>query len=321
MQQALNQAGLELASVTLHMHAVSEALAQQMAAAAQQYGIVLAGKAIGLTMTVDNTDSTVNVNDFGDMYITRSFTLPVHLNPDLATVVRYDEREQEFVFVPTVFEVVDGIMTATFKRPGNSIYTVITADKTFDDIELSSAKQSIQLLAAKQILKGISTTSFAPERVVTRAEFTTMLVRALGLYDSSFTTDKHFQDVPQNRWYYESVMTAATIGLVQGTGNDSFSPSNTITREQVAVMTAQALYWLHKNEVDATDAALIGDAHSEFVDAAAISTWATDAVVQLVSQQLIEGESETIFAPQQAITRAEAADILSKLLKHVGFIN
>ncbi|MGO4494871.1 S-layer homology domain-containing protein [Paenibacillus sp. 2RAB27] len=63
-----------------------------------------------------------------------------------------------------------------------SKYAVLEVSKTYSDVPSSHwASYVIKELAAKQIVEGTSATTFEPERSVTRAEFTTLLVRALKL--------------------------------------------------------------------------------------------------------------------------------------------
>ena len=71
--------------------------------------------------------------------------------------------------------------------------------KKFDDLfKVQWAQEAIRELAARQILKGTSMTTFAPDREITRAEFAAILARTLGLTDHGSGT---FADVSADAWY------------------------------------------------------------------------------------------------------------------------
>src|SRR5690606_2110853 len=111
----------------------------------------------------------------------------------------------------------------------------------FADIQGHWAQADIETLASKFIVYGVSDTEFAPGKEVTRAEFTALLVRALGLSSSAQRTESRFVDVDEHAWYAQVVETAVEAGLAQGKGANHYAPNEEMTRAQVAVMVSSAM--------------------------------------------------------------------------------
>ncbi|SDS11418.1 2',3'-cyclic-nucleotide 2'-phosphodiesterase / 3'-nucleotidase / 5'-nucleotidase [Paenibacillaceae bacterium GAS479] len=178
----------------------------------------------------------------------------------------------------------------------------------FSDIaHLAWAKAAIEELTAKGIIKGMTDGKFAPAEEVTRAQFVTMIVRALGLTNS--TSSASFSDVKSGAWYEDSIAIAVKAGFVKGSGNGKFEPSRDITREEMAIMINNVLKYLDKQQTVDKKAAL-----AKFEDKAKIASYAQDAVAQLVSSGILNGMDEDSFAPKGLATRAQAAVILSRML-------
>ncbi|WP_156456287.1 S-layer homology domain-containing protein [Abyssisolibacter fermentans] len=57
-------------------------------------------------------------------------------------------------------------------------------NKTFKDIQGHWAKEEIEIMVAKHIAKGKVKDNFAPNDIISRAEFTDLIVRVLGLEGS-----------------------------------------------------------------------------------------------------------------------------------------
>jgi uncharacterized protein with FMN-binding domain len=147
--------------------------------------------------------------------------------------------------VLTKFILIDHEWYASILRNGNSTYTVISHDSSFDDIANHWAYHSINTLGQQKIVKGYKG-DFLPDRTVTRAEYATMLIRALGLTSAQSSTDSnqslslHYSDLEQHNWFYNALSTAVAYDLLTGYGNGLLAPNATITREEMAAMTLRA---------------------------------------------------------------------------------
>ncbi|WP_141504484.1 S-layer homology domain-containing protein [Paenibacillus luteus] len=281
-------------------------------------GMELSGVPVEFGITVSDGTKTVPVVSFGSKYVKRTMTAGGELKAKTAVALVFNSATGEFHYVPALFNNAAGKTVATIMSTSNSIYALAVNEKTFADISSHWAKESIELLASKQIVSGVSEASFAPGRTVTRAEFAAMLVRALGLGHGEAVALSTFKDVAETAWYADSVAAAAEHGLVQGFEEGTFRPNATITREQMAVMAANALQF-------AENAGAAGDqaagASVSFKDEQAIHGWALEAVTQVAAAGIMEGKGNGGFVPLALANRAEAATLITRLLQHVQLLN
>jgi hypothetical protein len=196
------------------------------------------------------------------------------------------------------------------KNPAVTACPIRNHGKTFEDIKGEKAQAAIEALASR----GISDTSFEPGRTMTRAEFAAIVVRGLGLAPAGSAV---FTDVAATSWYAASVATAHAYGIVHGTSETTFSPEGTITREQAAVMVAQAAGLCGMNT--ALTAAEIRDLLAQFPDYTSSSAWAREALAFCYQQGILSPEVLYI-EPQEAITRAEIAAMIYRMLQKAAFL-
>ena len=119
------------------------------------------------------------------------------------------------------------VMSVAIRNPG----------VTFGDISGHQNQSAIEALAARGIVTGKTDTAFDPNASMTRAQFTAIVVRALGLTPKAVTK---FSDVNSADWCAGYVGTAYTYGIVNGTSDTVFTPGGTITRQQAAAMITRA---------------------------------------------------------------------------------
>ena len=106
-----------------------------------------------------------------------------------------------------------GITSPFFK------YAVLEYNKTFDDIQNHWAQREIEKLALQQVVDGLTDSKFGPDNQVTRAQFVTLLARALKLTSSGDTTN--FKDVASDAWYHEAVYAAYQAKIIKERGGRS----------------------------------------------------------------------------------------------------
>ncbi|GAB2673148.1 bacterial Ig-like domain-containing protein [Paenibacillus thermoaerophilus] len=316
---ALNQAALEKrlgtdkAELELSIAPVSGAGLAEIEAAAEAEGLALESAPIEFRLTASAGGQSVEVNDFGSTYVSRTLTLNQPVDAARATVALYDPASGEFSFVPSVFGERDGAARVTLKRPGNSIYAVIGYERSFADLSGHWSQSDVELLASKLVVDGMTATAYAPDERVTRAQFAALLVRALGLTESAEAAG--FSDVADSAWYAGAVGAAARFGLIEGFEDGTFRPDASITREQMAAMIARAMAAAGKPGAAGTAGA------DRFADSADISPWAREAVAQAAEAGIVDGVGSGAFAPGDYATRAQAAVMLKRLLAHAEFIN
>ncbi|WP_236286744.1 S-layer homology domain-containing protein [Paenibacillus allorhizoplanae] len=185
-----------------------------------------------------------------------------------------------------------------------SKYAAIEYTKNFKDVpNVHWAKNVITELASRHIVTGTSSTDFEPERQITRAEFTALLVRALHLTDNG---NSNFSDVSVSDWFYPEVSTAVKSGIVEGKSETTFAPEASITREEMVAMLMRAYEKQHNY-------AAVPSVNA-FDDEDAVSPWATTYVRNARALHLIEGREGNLFIPKGVGTRAEASQVIYNFL-------
>lgn len=243
----------------------------------------------------------------------RAFLVDKEVNAS-KTGALYIENGQVYP-VPALFTAAGtGKTIVTISRPGFSTYAVAQHQTAFTDIDSSWAKGHIQLLADKFLLKGTSDSTFSPKNNVTRAEFATLLVRALGLQKPTSATP--FKDVQSSDWYAQSVAIAYEAGLVTGYG-DTFGPNASISRQDLTVMLTRALKLLQVAKPAAS-------APIRYADAEQFSDYAKESIQSVTDAGLMDGvdtDGTIHFLPYEPTTREAVAKVLSSLLKLSKLIN
>jgi pectate disaccharide-lyase len=195
--------------------------------------------------------------------------------------------------------------TVVFTTTHFSQYAIAYVFKTFDDISSYGwAKASIEVMASKGIINGMSDTAFVPGARITRADFTLLLVKSLGL---SAKVDSNFSDVKTTDYYYEAVGTAKALGLAQGQGDNKFNPTQEISRQDMMVITARAMK-AAKKLASSASADL-----SAFADQSDVADYAVSDISAMVKAGLIEGDNNGRINPLGNTTRAEAAVLMYRM--------
>ena len=182
------------------------------------------------------------------------------------------------------------------------------AGTSFPDLTDHWARNSIEYLAEKNIVKGSENGMFFPENNITRAEFVTMLAKISG-DDISGYTNSPFGDVDYDDWFMPYVEWARTNGIVAGIREGVFAPKEKITREQMAFIIVKF--------ADAKGYTLTAKNNEiTFADAEDIRSYSLDAVKRAQVSGIINGTNGK-FYPESYATRAEASQMLYSLMQIV----
>lgn len=285
-----------------------------LVSALNSQGVTAVSPAAEFSATVEIGGVERQIDEYSS-YVTRSFLLPAaSASAADATVVRLDSDSGEIVYVPTKAAVSGSTLHVDFMRKSNSVYVVIAKPATvFSDMTKHWANPEVSSLASKFIVKGSSSTAFAPERKVTRAEFAEFIVRGLGLNGSSASAAR-FSDVGAGGAGAAYIGAAAKANIVQGGTDGLFRPNATITREEMAVMMLRAMSYAGVMPT------VSGSELAPFADRAKVSSWAKDGVVAAVKTGLIKGVTTTQLKPKDNATRAQAAVIVKRFLEFVDLM-
>jgi len=242
-------------------------------------------------------------------HVTIGLEMPRTVEP--AQVAGVTPRGGNLVPVPSRTGFGGSGQTVELKTVSSGLYAVVKGPSGFKDIKNHWAKGDIDSLAAGLIVGGMGQGLFAPEQKVTRAQYVTMIVRALGLESLNTNPAQQFRDVKPGVWYAGTTAQAVALGIIIGYPDGNFRPNASIKREEAAAIAARVLE-LTRREANAS----LGDPDSilGFRDKSRITPWARVLTATAVKYGLIRGYPNGLFAPASGITRGEAAVIVRKIL-------
>lgn len=113
----------------------------------------------------------------------------------------------------------------------------------------------------------------------------------------------------RNVRYKNEIGYAYNLGIVNGTSATTFSPDNTLTREQAAVMLARVYSKLHGDIPTVTA--------TSFADDGAVSGWAKSGVAFMADKGIVGGVGGNQFAPQQTLSIQEAMTMAVRMLENL----
>ena len=194
----------------------------------------------------------------------------------------------------------------------------VPVSERFNDVDPDGwAYEDIQYCVDHSLMSGVGGRSFAPGRVMTRAQMVQVLYNIEG--EPAVTGETPFTDLTSD-WYQNAVLWAYQTGVVAGTGDGStFSPDDPVTREQTAVILMEyadrVLDKYHPSEYDRL---------FPYLDRADISDYARTAMNWAVYHNLfsgVPGPGGLHLKPQSDATREQMAVILAQFCRELNVWN
>lgn len=174
-----------------------------------------------------------------------------------------------------------------------------TPEAAFSDVGGHWAADEISEAVEAGIVNGYGDGTFHPDRHATRAEFITMVGRALQVEDASRNeldfTDAHQVPIWARAFFARLIEDKVITGYEDGT----LRPDNPLTRTEMTVILVRAL------GIEVDPGAVPG-----FADVSEIQPWARPHIAAAEEAGLIEGIGGNRFAPKQNATRAEVVKLL-----------
>ena len=243
--------------------------------------------------------------------------------PREAVTVTWDGKAQDFTYNTST-----GTLTTPLISDGNPHRVTITARDASGNIGRASydvpvaadwtpvftdtrdywAAAYVDFLYQSGITTGYADGTFRPNDNITRAQFSVMLYRYLGLEESKYAdVTLPFADLKSIPDYaLPAIRALYTEGVINGsTGKDGrlyFNPGASLTRAQAATMIGRT------QEKGYAAAALT------FSDSAKIPAYAAYYIQTMAAQGIIGGYADGTFRPGNNITRGQMAKILYNLL-------
>lgn len=278
-------------------------------------GMTNSGDVFQLTLTVNTGDQQTTVTSFA---VPVTVTIPAD---DLSLTTTEMEKLGLYRYSGNQWTYIGGTTNKQTKELSATLnsfsqYRVMIYNKTFTDISTHWAKRTIELLASRHLVAGMTATTFAPESSLTRAQTATFLVRALNLKPTSSSIS--FSDVKSGAWYYSTVHTAAQAGLISGYPDGTFKPNQVVSRQEFASMVVRAAR--AANQAEALTAAEINQILAAYGDTNSISVWARTDMAHAIHMGLIGGFPDNTIQPVGISTRAQGTVITERLLRALNLI-
>ncbi len=173
----------------------------------------------------------------------------------------------------------------------------------FSDIPWHDSEDVITALYLDGWLSGYSDGTFRPDYAMTRAEFISAALKPSStIVPSDFTVP--FSDIA-GHWAFNSICDAAYRGAVVGSYGQ-FHPDAPLTREEAATIVGRLLnLYMPDNSV-------------QIADIGSVSIWARDCVKSVTEAGIFQCDANGDFRPGDYLTRAEGAEVLSKILAFIA---
>lgn len=186
---------------------------------------------------------------------------------------------------------------------------VIEKQFSFNDVsEEDWYYEAVRFVADNGLMNGQGKNTFAPDALLTRAQFVIILYRMSGSPKVEYV--EKYSDVPAGKWYTDAILWASNAGIVGGYGDsDLFGPNDNINREQMAIMMYRYAGYRGYNISEKADL-------SSYKDTSDVSTFAKEAVAWALGSGILTGkESGTLLAPMGPAIRCECAMTIMRFIK------
>ncbi len=202
------------------------------------------------------------------------------------------------------------VMLAT---PAMATYQLEQGPSSYPDLPPEHwAYEAVTFLTDKKIVVGYPDGYYRPDQKVTRGEFSTMVIKALGLYEKDTPQIFDYKDTAKH-WANRNIQVASYYGLVNGYPGGYFYPNNDVTRMEALSIVLNALSPENINSEQAKHFVSIYQDYSEIPDWALIKA----GQVQMLGLVYNTPGHETTLEPMRPATRGELARFVFNMMDAV----
>lgn len=233
------------------------------------------------------------------------------------------EKEENTVVYKYDMPVITGTRT-TSRKNGEGSFKLTTMPKLYPlpipgytDISGYWAEKDINRLFSLGVMTGDSK-YFNPRTLINRAEYARALIKACGLEEEikpqkpknrkEVQQDIIFSDVDFNHPYYPYIKRVTELGLMNGTGYNTFGPEEPITKAQAVTILIRAL---------GLEDIKTSNLWKTFADEEDIPNWARKSVYVAEDLNIIDANEKKMIEPLKEITRGEAANLINRLITYL----
>ncbi len=284
------------------------------------------------TVVSNKIDYTINF--VGVKTITFSVTPKANSNPDTGAKISVSATVEGITGNAGSNAVVGGVVSgggfggggggsSSVGGGGNSSGSFTSGVTSVNDMQLSSPEEKkqentepvsdldghwgreyIEEMVSRGVMSADENGNHNPDTLVERKDMLTYLFKTLGLEVSEY--EGIFEDVEDGEFacMLQTMVDNGTIAI-----DTNFRPGDNISREEMCKILYISLD--NAGKFEKTDEMLI----EMFEDFADISQWAREYVNGVYTNKIMIGVSDTRFAPQENLTKAQAATLLTRIIK------
>ncbi|MEK7528482.1 MAG: S-layer homology domain-containing protein, partial [Patescibacteria group bacterium] len=167
---------------------------------------------------------------------------------------------------------------------------------------------AISALYNSGIIQGFPDGTFKPNKLLGRAEFSTILAKAKGIDVTTTKNKKCFLDVKPDDWFRPYVCTLKAQKIINGYPDITFRPGNDIKRGELTQLICASEKWQTTEQANLPYSDIPSDAYYKNCVAFAKSEGFFDNILD---------NNASIFLPGKPVTRAEAAQFIHNAIPSV----
>ena len=233
-----------------------------------------------------------------------TLNIPAKVSPSTVAMVVKEDGSREILrkSLPTK----DGLAVQV---TGSCKIQLVDNSAAFADVAQDAwFSTAVQFTASRELFSGVGDNHFAPQDSMSRAMLVTVLYQLENRPQTANTGS--FSDVAQDAWYHDAALWAQQQGITGGSGDGSFSPDASISRESLALM-------LYRSAQSLGVAGKEGQSLDSFADHSSVSPWAKQAMEWAYANGILSGNDNGQLAPQADSSRAEVSAMLSRFVELV----
>ena len=193
---------------------------------------------------------------------------------------------------------------AMISNPAQAFYT--------DMDENHWAYQSIKFLTEIGVVVGYPDGTYKPDIPVTRAEFASMAIKALGQESTEVAQEIHFDDITPDFWAYNIIQKAVYFDLIPDSKGESYRPFDSVTRAEAINIAVNALTTNQISQEKADD--IVAKSYEDYTQLPAWFLMAA-AKAHILDLDVVMPGREGKMEANRPANRAEVAMLLYKMMQ------
>jgi len=193
---------------------------------------------------------------------------------------------------------------AMISNPAHAFYTDMDQDHW--------AYQSIKFLTEIGVVVGFPDGTYKPEIPVTRAEFASMAIKALGQEHANVSQDIDFADITSDFWAYHIIEKAVYFNLIPDSKGQTFRPFDPVTRAEAIDLAVNAIASSPVSEQKAND--ICSKAYKDYTQMPAWFLMGA-AKSHLLNLDVVMPGHEGSMEANRPMNRAEVAMLLYRMMQ------